>query len=417
MTRSSLLRFVRPVALRRHSTSAIGSRRYQTDRLKQGEVVHLRYPRARTGPLCSPQPASADIDVELHELDRAVGRELSDDGEPSDERPGPDEDAVVRPAGDQLGEVEEPGGEPLDDPQQQERLEVVGRRLAARSARRWRLPVEILEEVGRRGRRADRDSPGRSVAGNEALLGSRADPLQERSRDVVQIGHDARAEERVLFCRCPLLELLGRPHLPRHGLRLSDRPSRTLDGAGRRGGSSPSAAGRSMVLCRSQSASNLLAAAPRMAPRGSVRRLPRGVLIAYSGTPASVVAVPRSVDPSRSRNAAQPHRRSQEDAPLSRRLVASRSLLGKRIMGRAPYATFRRSAEQIDAESERGDDGVVGSTWVTVSGRRTQASTSSTVASGARTGSRPRSLTVRNRLPDRGRRGSPGSETGGHFVV
>jgi hypothetical protein len=31
-----------------------------------------------------------------------------------------------------------------------------------------------------------------------------------------------------------LLELLGRRHLPRHGLGLSDRPSRTLDGAGRR---------------------------------------------------------------------------------------------------------------------------------------------------------------------------------------
>jgi hypothetical protein len=36
------------------------------------------------------------------------------------------------------------------------------------------------------------------------------------------------------------------------------------------------------------------------------------------------------------------------------------------IMGRAPYARFRRSAEQIDAESHRGDDGVVGSTSGTV---------------------------------------------------
>jgi hypothetical protein len=33
---------------------------------------------------------------------------------------------------------------------------------------------------------------------------------------------------------------------------------------------------------------------------------------------------------------------------------------------RAPYARFRRSAEQIDAESDRGDDGVVGSTSGTV---------------------------------------------------
>jgi hypothetical protein len=46
--------------------------------------------------------------------------------------------------------------------------------------------------------------------------------------------------------------------------------------------------------------------------------------------------------------------------------LVTASSLRRSPEARAPYARFRRSAEQIDAESDRGDDGVVGSTSGTV---------------------------------------------------
>lgn len=53
-------------------------------------------------------------------------------------------------AGDDLREFVEAGGEPLDDLEQFVGLEVVGRRLAARSPFAPKLPIEVLEELGGR---------------------------------------------------------------------------------------------------------------------------------------------------------------------------------------------------------------------------------------------------------------------------
>lgn len=88
------------------------------------------------------------VDVELNELDRSVGRKLSDHGESGDENSRADEQPVVGPSGGQLGQLVPVSGEVLDYPKELEDLEVVRRRLAVRAALRTELVVEILEERG-----------------------------------------------------------------------------------------------------------------------------------------------------------------------------------------------------------------------------------------------------------------------------
>ena len=131
----------------------------------------------------------------MYELDRTVGRQLPDDGEPGYERSRTDEDPVVGSAGDQLGEAMEPGSDALDDAKQ---LEAVGRGFTAWPALGWQLPVEILEEVGRRADDPTVAHRGGGVARDEALVGPRPDALQERSRGLVEVAHDAGAEQGVL---------------------------------------------------------------------------------------------------------------------------------------------------------------------------------------------------------------------------
>ena len=94
--------------------------------------------------------SSFQIEVELHELDGTVGRELGDDDETSDHHPGRDEGPVVGTARDQLGEVVEPGRKPIDDLEEFEHLEVVCRRLAVGPSLGWQLPIKVLEESGGR---------------------------------------------------------------------------------------------------------------------------------------------------------------------------------------------------------------------------------------------------------------------------
>lgn len=89
-----------------------------------------------------------DVDPDLCELNRVVGAKLPDDRDHGDEVPGLDQDAVVRAAGDQLGEVVPTGGELVDDGQQLVGLEVSGGRLAVRAACVAELTVEMGEEVG-----------------------------------------------------------------------------------------------------------------------------------------------------------------------------------------------------------------------------------------------------------------------------
>lgn len=108
------------------------------------------------------------IDVELHELDRTVGCQLTDRRDHGDEAPRGDEDAVLRPSRDELGELVEACGEPFDDGDQVVRLEVRSRRPALLPFL-GQLPVEILEE-GWRG--TDRTA----LSSHEALDAPGAEP-------------------------------------------------------------------------------------------------------------------------------------------------------------------------------------------------------------------------------------------------
>jgi hypothetical protein len=90
--------------------------------------------------------------------------------EGGDEPSSADEEAVVRSDGDQLGEVEELGGRPLDDPQQLGCLDVARRRLAVRPALQTQRPVEIPDADRRlRGRRAV-NTAGRDAMPSKADL-------------------------------------------------------------------------------------------------------------------------------------------------------------------------------------------------------------------------------------------------------
>lgn len=95
-----------------------------------------------------PSVVVGQIKIELDQLHRPVGSQLTDNGKPGNKHPDRDEEAVVGSTGNQLGEFVESGGESVDDADQFEDLEVVRRGLPFGAAVRAKQPVEVLEEAG-----------------------------------------------------------------------------------------------------------------------------------------------------------------------------------------------------------------------------------------------------------------------------
>ena len=81
----------------------------------------------------------------MEQLDRAVGNELADDDEPSDQRAVADEHPVVRAAEYRFGEGVEPRGERVHDRHEVDGQEVVGRGLTVRAPFRSEHSVEFFE--------------------------------------------------------------------------------------------------------------------------------------------------------------------------------------------------------------------------------------------------------------------------------
>lgn len=162
------------------------------------------------------------VKIELNQLDRAIRSKLAKHREPCDEHARRDQESVVAPAGDQLGEIIEPDREPVDNANQLKDLEIGGRGLAARSALRRELPVEVLEESwGWHGRFAAPRSRPAGFAMGDALLSPPPDALEERRRYGAGVVDNARIEDDVLLGGSQTFEFFGSPDLVGHGLRIA----------------------------------------------------------------------------------------------------------------------------------------------------------------------------------------------------
>ena len=71
------------------------------------------------------RPVGAGVDIERDEFDSPIGSELTNDGKRPDQWAGSNEEPIVVSTWDEFGQAPESGGEPFDDFEQLERLEVV----------------------------------------------------------------------------------------------------------------------------------------------------------------------------------------------------------------------------------------------------------------------------------------------------
>ena len=99
---------------------------------------------------CRLRPVVPRVDLERHQLNCPVPAQLTDDGVRTHEHSRRDQDAVVAPPKNELGQIIEARREAFDDLQQLKRLEVVCRRLAVRSTFTVELAIKVLEELKRR---------------------------------------------------------------------------------------------------------------------------------------------------------------------------------------------------------------------------------------------------------------------------
>jgi hypothetical protein len=107
------------------------------------------------------------VEIELDQLDGAVGCELSDYREPRHEKAGCDQDPIVLAARNDGRELLEPRRKNLDDAKKLEDLEIVRGGFTIRASLRSELTVEVLEERWGRTNRlagARHDCEERSVA-------------------------------------------------------------------------------------------------------------------------------------------------------------------------------------------------------------------------------------------------------------
>lgn len=120
----------------------------QPQRLRHVDGNRRGYNRRRSP--CRLRPVVPRVDLERHQLNCPVSAQLTDDGVRTHEHSRRDQDAVVAPPRNELGQIIEARREAFDDLQQLERLEVVCRRLAARSTFTVELAIKVLEELKRR---------------------------------------------------------------------------------------------------------------------------------------------------------------------------------------------------------------------------------------------------------------------------